>query len=88
MGVLYVVEMLTFIVTGDKGEITSGWANLPQYRVSRLFEKASYCLEYASGEEAGCFLVSDLTIEDNEAPSNGNLPDFVFMPSSLVLPII
>ena len=68
----------TFIITGDKGEITSGWANLPQYRVSRLFEKASYCLEYASGEEAGCFLVSDLTIEDNEAPSNGNLPDFVF----------
>ena len=67
----------TFVITGNKGEIVLGWNDLPEYRVSKLFEKGAYCIKYASEEEAGVLSISDLFIEDNEAPPSDQVPTFI-----------
>ena len=69
LGVSIYGNHTVFILPHNKGPINqSGWGNLPQYETTCLFEKESPYLfseEYSSGENAGDFCVSGLTILDN-----------------------
>lgn len=58
----------TWILPANKGTKIAGWNNIPKYATEHLLQKrpANNIAGYESGEKAGVFLVSDLTILDND----------------------